>query len=96
HGAMILFSGALLLTPGFFTDALGFALLLPPVRRRAYRKLREKVVMQSFTMGQQETHFRTGPMPGADDVIDGDFEDVTPGKRPTHPGVDGPSGWTKH
>ncbi|MEJ1991411.1 MAG: FxsA family protein [Maritimibacter sp.] len=100
HGAMILFSGALLLTPGFFTDALGFSLLLPPVRRWAYRKLREKVVMQSFTMGQQETHFRTGPMPGsrpgADDVIDGDFEDVTPGKRPTHPGVDGPSGWTKH
>ena len=26
HGAMILFAGALLLTPGFFTDALGFAL----------------------------------------------------------------------
>ena len=32
HGAMILFSGALLLTPGFFTDAVGFALLVPPVR----------------------------------------------------------------
>jgi UPF0716 protein FxsA len=26
HGAMILFAGALLLTPGFFTDAVGFAL----------------------------------------------------------------------
>ena len=25
HGAMILFSGALLLTPGFFTDAVGFS-----------------------------------------------------------------------
>jgi UPF0716 protein FxsA len=32
HGAMILFSGALLLTPGFFTDAVGFALLVPGVR----------------------------------------------------------------
>ena len=32
HGAMILVSGALLLTPGFFTDAVGFALLMPPVR----------------------------------------------------------------
>ena len=32
HGAMILFAGALLLTPGFFTDAIGFALLMPPVR----------------------------------------------------------------
>jgi UPF0716 family protein affecting phage T7 exclusion len=27
HGAMILFAGALLLTPGFFTDAVGFLLL---------------------------------------------------------------------
>ena len=29
HGAMILFSGALLLTPGFFTDFVGFALVDP-------------------------------------------------------------------
>ena len=28
RGAMILFSGALLLTPGFFTDAVGFAFLV--------------------------------------------------------------------
>ena len=32
HGAMILVSGVLLLTPGFFTDAVGFALLMRPVR----------------------------------------------------------------
>lgn len=31
-GVMILFAGALLLTPGFLTDILGVALLLPPVR----------------------------------------------------------------
>ncbi len=31
-GAMLVFAAALLLTPGFFTDAVGFALLLPPVR----------------------------------------------------------------
>ena len=31
HGAMVLFSGALLLTPGFFTDAVGFALMVPAV-----------------------------------------------------------------
>ena len=33
QGAMVLFAGALLLTPGFFTDAVGFSLLLPPVRK---------------------------------------------------------------
>lgn len=32
HGAMILFGGALLLTPGFLTDAVGFSLMVPPVR----------------------------------------------------------------
>jgi len=33
-GALILFGGALLLTPGLMTDAVGFALLLPFVRPR--------------------------------------------------------------
>ncbi len=32
HGAMILVAGALLLTPGFLTDAVGFALLVPRIR----------------------------------------------------------------
>ena len=32
HGVLILLAGALLLTPGFFTDALGFLLLWTPVR----------------------------------------------------------------
>src|SRR5207302_6709976 len=31
-GLMILLAGALLLTPGFLTDAVGVLLLLPPVR----------------------------------------------------------------
>ena len=96
HGAMILFSGALLLTPGFFTDAIGFALLLPPVRTWVFRRLRERVTVQSFTMGEHsETPYRdTSDQNG--DVIDGDFEEVEPAKRPTHSPSAGPSGWTKH
>jgi UPF0716 protein FxsA len=31
-GLLVLFAGALLLTPGFVTDAVGILLLLPPVR----------------------------------------------------------------
>ena len=31
-GVMIMFAGALLLTPGFLSDLLGILLLLPPVR----------------------------------------------------------------
>ena len=34
EGAVILVAGALLLTPGFITDATGFACLVPSVRRR--------------------------------------------------------------
>lgn len=33
EGLMLLLAGAVLVTPGFFTDAAGFALLIPPVRR---------------------------------------------------------------
>jgi len=33
EGLLLFAAGALLLTPGFFTDAVGFALLLPPLRR---------------------------------------------------------------
>lgn len=31
-GAMIFFAAALMLTPGFLTDAVGLALLIPPIR----------------------------------------------------------------
>ncbi|MDE9450169.1 FxsA family protein [Aliiroseovarius sp. Z3] len=96
HGAMILFSGALLLTPGFFTDFVGFALLIPAVRRAVYNWARSRIQVQTFTMGQQGPHDARRPQHPEDDVIDGDFTDVTPEKRPTHPGVEGPSGWTKH
>ena len=34
EGAVILVAGALLLTPGFITDAAGFACLVPSVRQR--------------------------------------------------------------
>lgn len=37
EGVTLLVAGALLLTPGFFTDAIGFLLLVPPLRRRIIR-----------------------------------------------------------
>lgn len=36
-GVCLAVAGALMITPGFFTDAIGFALLIPPVRH-ALRK----------------------------------------------------------
>jgi UPF0716 protein FxsA len=37
HGAMILVAGALMITPGFLTDAVGFLLLVPQVREAIRR-----------------------------------------------------------
>lgn len=34
EGAVLIFAGAMLLTPGFFTDTLGFLALITPLRRR--------------------------------------------------------------
>lgn len=93
HGAMILVSGALLLTPGFFTDAVGFALLVPAVRSAVFRYLKARISVQSFQMGghpqqnprQEPFQSRNGP-----ETIDGEFEEVP--RDPNAP----PSGWTKH
>ncbi len=89
NGAMILFSGALLLTPGFFTDFVGFALLIPPVRARVYQYLRARVNVTSFQMGPGPTQQPRGPQ---DRVIDGEFEEVDPRQSPPQD----PSGWTRH
>lgn len=49
HGALVLVGGALLLTPGFLTDAVGFALMVPFVReglrRLGVRLLQPRVVI---------------------------------------------------
>ncbi|APG48780.1 FxsA family protein [Phaeobacter porticola] len=92
HGAMILVSGALLLTPGFFTDAVGFALLVPQVRMAVYRYLRSKMTIARFQMGPGSMHTRSYPgdnsSKGQGDVIDGEYQDVSQERSRK-----GPSGW---
>ncbi len=92
HGAMILLSGALLLTPGFFTDAVGFALLIPGVRIAVFRYLKSKVTVTQFQMGPGAGfHQPRGPSDQGD-VIDGEFTEVRPRKDPSKPSkwVEGP------
>ena len=86
HGAMILFSGALLLTPGFFTDAVGFALLVPGIRSAMYRAIRKRVNIETVQYGSRPQRAPEDPT-----IIDGDYEDLDPPK-----GQQGPSGWTRH
>lgn len=105
HGAMVLVAGVLLLTPGFFTDALGLALLVPAVRRRVFAALRARVKVQRFDYGAAgaSPHARaSGPAEpprgpnraptGRGPIIEGEYSETEPVKTPTH----SPSGWTRH
>ena len=49
EGVVLLLAGALLLTPGFFTDTIGFLCLLPMFRRWLIRQLLNRMVLQSFS-----------------------------------------------
>jgi UPF0716 protein FxsA len=44
EGALVLIGGALLVTPGFVTDAVGLLLVLPPTRRVVASFLEGRVV----------------------------------------------------
>ena len=88
NGAMILFAGARLLTPGFFTDIVGLSLLIPSVRRQVFTSLRSRITTKQFEMGPKSSP-RSDPN---GTVIDGEFEEVKTNKNST----DGPSGWTQH
>ncbi len=43
NGAFILVAGILLMTPGFFTDALGLSLLIPPVRHMVIKQMADRL-----------------------------------------------------
>lgn len=85
HGALILVAGLLLLTPGFFTDSIGFLLMVPKLREAVIAFVGARITVQRFGAGKAQTQ-------GASPIIlDGEFYEVdekTPSGRP--------SGWTRH
>lgn len=81
HGALLLFAGALLLTPGFFTDAVGLALMAPPVRDWLIRSLGRRVATVVVARARdRRPGFRAGPArPDGEGPIDAEYRDVTDG-----------------
>lgn len=60
EGVLLAIGGALLLTPGFITDAFGFTCLIPFTRKALVTALlRQGVVMASYGRAQPHTHQRT-------------------------------------
>lgn len=82
-GVCLLLAGALLLTPGFVTDGVGFLLFLPPVRD-TLRQFLARYVQAS--MAARSSSGGVGPAPARGPIIDGEFRDVTdaapPERRP--------------
>ncbi|KPK39256.1 MAG: exlusion protein FxsA [Gammaproteobacteria bacterium SG8_47] len=75
EGGLLLAAGALLLTPGFATDSIGFALLIAPLRRRlAQRILASAIVVTRAPPGGPPGGRPGGPPPGGGRIIDGEFQ----------------------
>jgi UPF0716 protein FxsA len=77
-GALVIFGGALLLTPGFITDIFGLLFLLPPTRAVIRRVL---VARFATRMTGGMTSAPIGRRPRADYDVEGTAHDVEPGTR---------------
>lgn len=65
EGLLVLIAGVLLLTPGFLTDAVGYLLLVPPLRRRAGNALRHYLVERFQRVTGASTSGTAQPNPSA-------------------------------
>jgi UPF0716 protein FxsA len=85
--ALIAVAAVLLILPGFLTDIVALALLLPPLRRALIAAVAARVTVRSAGFGARP----------ADQVIDGEFIDLDtpPHDQPQRPSL-GRSGWTRH
>ena len=70
HGLLVFFAGALLLTPGFFTDIFGFLLLVPNFRYWVFKRVEKRFInirnLNTETLNEKET------------VYDAEYTDITP------------------
>jgi len=69
EGPILLVGGALLLTPGFFTDILGFACLIPPLRKKIAQYVIENYLLKAETGSafRQRSSFNDG-------IIEGEYK----------------------
>ncbi len=65
EGLLLFAAGALLLTPGFFTDAVGFVFLVPPLRRKIVAHLLERGMFGAMPRSGARPGMGPGAGPGA-------------------------------
>lgn len=88
-GICLLLAGALLMTPGFLTDSVGFLLLIPPVRQSLGRWLLNTLFYgkraRFWVNGEEVASPNQRPGGASDKAIDVEFTEVPPddvGKLP--------------
>lgn len=88
-GALILLGGALLLTPGFLTDAVGLAMVFTPTRRAIGALVRRRITASPGAFGTMFTIGGGGRArrPGAASDRQTPPDPKSPPRRPTPPGV---------
>jgi len=69
EGLLLAIGGALLLTPGFITDAIGFACLLPGLRQLIVARM-----ARHFTVVQAGYRAESTETQGKNQTIEGDFK----------------------
>ena len=67
EGIVLIMAGALLLTPGFFTDLVGFLCLIPPLRRAVIKR----IVARRLAAGESRMEERVPE--GRHVTIEGEF-----------------------
>lgn len=70
EGMMLGISGALLLTPGYFTDFCGFLLLVPKIRTLIYDYLKSRINIVGSAQYSQTSSSGQKPPPRDDGIID--------------------------
>jgi UPF0716 protein FxsA len=88
EGAAILAAGLLLITLGFFTDAVGFILLVPPVRRRIIHWLGRHFsgdAQRFYTRRRNDPYAESPREPVIIDVVAEEVENGTPQGNPNSP-----------
>ena len=70
EGIFLLVAGALLLTPGFLTDAVGFCCLVPPLRRALIVRFLETRIVRTSVVHPRDP----GALRRHGDVLEGEFE----------------------
>lgn len=69
EGIMLAFAGALLLTPGFVTDVIGFSLLSRAIRKALIKQFSDQIAV----VGSGHSGFRSSKVKTESDFIEAEF-----------------------